>query len=478
LPGTTSYWGLWVVGLMLAIAGVRYLLEGRLMKSATRARQVVRDVGATRRLRERLSALLKGPADQPAHPDEPEPASGETVYLRPFALADLLAWTHHEEESESVATLEKQLTSAIAPGSLLAIGDAGPDDASVHVLSDDAAWKDYVQAALAGATRIVVVPWPSPGVLWELAFLRDARMLSRCIFVMPPPLAADPETAIADRWEEVRAHARAIGLEFPGYRAGGCLFALSDDGAVRRWEPFWVHDVSELSRSIRVLSVAPSERDGQLAERPIRCRTPANLRWRNKLAAVFLASLGCTLAGLGNLLDERAPSMGGAMQGLGIYLMAMVGLAILLRGERGGKVIFIYLGLLGTLALLGLLFGRGGSAAFHPDLGAARPWMLLGGGLVLAATVLFTLRLLRRPWWAVLGDDIRIVAPMGHSRRSTWSDVEGISALSTRRPSPHELSFRDGQTIQFTPCDDRRLRDLVRRHGVVVEPPPPQRAPT
>jgi hypothetical protein len=232
-----------------------------------RARQRIRD-----RRAERIVDRV------PARPGGRPPRF--SLYLRPFATSDRLGTSDIGRVSFSGGNMEtvniqtdfeaylagalpasRPLIAAGRPGILLTAATDLPDG---HWAPDipgigkfpctEENWRERVTAAARAAELIVVIPLDFPGTQWELQWLHENGLLSKCVFLMPPTRPGNPGYEVA--WRQASAALSGLGVKIPGYRNNGALFAFKAGDPVVA--PLMIppslllrHHVRRLRRAIR-----------------------------------------------------------------------------------------------------------------------------------------------------------------------------------------------------------------------------------
>ncbi|MEH6409173.1 MAG: ankyrin repeat domain-containing protein [Hyphomonas sp.] len=166
-------------------------------------------------------------------PERPDFVSGESeiptklrgdyfVYLRPFHL--------DPDDRTNVDDFEPLLVRALERnGPVIALGNDRQGVGALRIATSDTEWKSTLVPVLHGARDILIVPHDSPGVIWEIEYLKESGLLNRTTFVMPPQWA-DSEFVTQESWSKLNPIYKSIGLTVPEYRPGGCLFRIDRNG--------------------------------------------------------------------------------------------------------------------------------------------------------------------------------------------------------------------------------------------------------
>lgn len=125
-------------------------------------------------------------------------------------------------ETALAQALEKRLPTVGLgrPGEAIGVG---------RVPSTDSDWQADVASLTQHASLILLMPFPTPGTLWEVEFVMPQETLERCVFVMPPLLRVLGEVRGIDwraAWGAVREEASRRGLGLPHYHPEGALIAF------------------------------------------------------------------------------------------------------------------------------------------------------------------------------------------------------------------------------------------------------------
>lgn len=222
-------WVLPVVALGIGI--MSRMAAQRLGTSYRRGQQALRD----RRAVQTLNAVRNGEA--PAF----------SLYLRSFEItarmpmiedqfagpllagdvrADVDTWS--DVETQLAAGVEDEIP-------LIALGEPGEHPGAGRVRSTDETWQEDVRALANAAIVIFMFPSARAGTLWEARWLRDQRLLSRTIFVVPPRPGRLHRSDSYDwsvRWPEIRDAMMDVGVRLPDYEKKGQLFTVTADGSI------------------------------------------------------------------------------------------------------------------------------------------------------------------------------------------------------------------------------------------------------
>ncbi len=189
------------------------------------------------------------------------------LFLRPFQGTGTLD-TQADEEALDLETI---LARALRPRWLVGLGSRMERSivGAGRVYFRDDEWWDSLRLLAKSANGIIIVPSEHEGTLKEIRWLHEERLLSKCVFVMPPRpgqggwyvnvhgsstvhikdyAAPDP----AQLWSTARAALRdSPGIELPPYMSEGALLALDAEGRVVKIQPLALGSVLFKVRRLR-----------------------------------------------------------------------------------------------------------------------------------------------------------------------------------------------------------------------------------
>jgi hypothetical protein len=163
------------------------------------------------------------------------------LLLRPFSIEGRL----QEQQTTMIKNLgipdaphyldfESFLANVIDPLAMfitLKSSEAASILGAARITSGDT-WKEDIKKLGSLAKMIVVIPSYSPGILWEIDWLRNSSMLKKSIFVMPP----NPETGSLDieaAWKKATEEYHKINVVLPDYDDRGMFFIIDREGRPR-----------------------------------------------------------------------------------------------------------------------------------------------------------------------------------------------------------------------------------------------------
>jgi hypothetical protein len=177
------------------------------------------------------------------------------LYLRPFRLTGTLEAQQLSEAADPL-DFETILAAAVRPKlRLLGLNT----QQYTKILGADYVyhgneWEDVVRRLARAAQVVFVLPGVGTTVDKEIKWLREERLLSRCVFIMPETMTgkgwqfytAVPSTVkrtdycdidhSAD-WAAAQQAMLELGLALPDYRPEGALFTLRDEGRLNALAP-------------------------------------------------------------------------------------------------------------------------------------------------------------------------------------------------------------------------------------------------
>jgi hypothetical protein len=158
-----------------------------------------------------------------------------SLYLRPFSVTNE-CWvkTKHKGEliyrapdEEKISDIELQVSEAldsIAP--IIGLGVRGEIGVG-RIESNEKSWKSNITVLATNASMILLLPFTSEGVKWEIDLLLSNTLLNKTIFLMPPDSRyIDPKR----EWEKATELYSNFGLKLPVYNSDGVLFMLNSSG--------------------------------------------------------------------------------------------------------------------------------------------------------------------------------------------------------------------------------------------------------
>lgn len=149
------------------------------------------------------------------------------LYLRSFAQDNKITIGNFSFEATLTYALPNPRVVALRPnvrrlGSVPAPPTTGP-------------WLVQVEELAHEASLVLLIPFPTPGVLLEIGMLREKKLLAKTLFITPP----DPKGSkgnIAKSWEQLRSLEEMRELEIPPYLPSGCIFGLDNDGRLSSYD--------------------------------------------------------------------------------------------------------------------------------------------------------------------------------------------------------------------------------------------------
>ena len=178
---------------------------------------------------------------------------GETpyfyLYLRPFAVRNTLGINNQAKSFNPYAPnywlpntfdLEELLANAlVAYGPVLGLGAPGEAVGAGRLPSDEREWQAVILKLMHSAPRILVIPGSYVGTLWEIGQLKDASLLKKTVFVMPPSLeGSEAHDALDTYWRAAKEATQEIGIELPHYSPSGLVFSIGNDGRLSQQQQF------------------------------------------------------------------------------------------------------------------------------------------------------------------------------------------------------------------------------------------------
>ncbi|MEN0060657.1 MAG: hypothetical protein AAGA48_00835 [Myxococcota bacterium] len=221
----------WVIGIVVPLGLL--IVAGAIGTPLSRRRRVVQQA----RRDQRASALL-------AEAQDGKPSIDYSLYLRAFASsgnldgeapADFMQAGFDprsiEDRNLDLETLFAMVLEPEAP--LVALGKPEEHEGAGRVETNDATWTESFRALARHALLIIIVPTPGRSLEWEVSWLQEHNVLSKCLFVMPPG-----KPSLSQRfdwkpeWDSIRSALKAKGLELPEHDHEGAMFVLGPNGQV------------------------------------------------------------------------------------------------------------------------------------------------------------------------------------------------------------------------------------------------------
>lgn len=189
-----------------------------------------------------------------------------TLYLRPFKLTNQLRYSTPEGRQilrtvlvDEEKDIERYLAEAVeASAPLIGLGRPGEHHGAGRIAVPDELWRDAVMVLAHAAERIVLMPYPADGTLWEVEHMFHAALTDKVVFVMPRSEELDFD--VQAYWQACGEILRTRhGIELPAWTSNGALFSLTADGRVGATAPLYLEVPSRLREALERLS-APSSR--------------------------------------------------------------------------------------------------------------------------------------------------------------------------------------------------------------------------
>jgi hypothetical protein len=218
---------------LMAFALVYYLL---LLPSVSITRARLLD--AQRRRGDAASRFKDRTFGESAAPDSS--GSPFALYLRSFRQDDTLLVAGVDFEAVLVHAIG-QLCEVVAVG-----GHDGRFGAA-RVTVADSQWQHAVVELAEKAQIIFIIPFDTPGIIWEIKWLVASGMSEKTVFIMPPssfvvadashgPIQPAEPQSFNEAWRRMVTHEDLQQFEIPGYNRQGCLFTLDAGGKLRDWD--------------------------------------------------------------------------------------------------------------------------------------------------------------------------------------------------------------------------------------------------
>lgn len=128
-----------------------------------------------------------------------------------------------EINSDFEAVLERGLR---RKGRLVGLGVPGEAVGAGRILTSEQTWRDRVIKLGGNARCFVVLPAPNPGTEWEIKWLKETRLFSGCLFVMP---GAQPGFDGAAYWASTRQALRNT-VKLPRFFGLPAIFCFDSNG--------------------------------------------------------------------------------------------------------------------------------------------------------------------------------------------------------------------------------------------------------
>jgi len=167
------------------------------------------------------------------------------LYLRPFDSTNAFKTAENPAhnlfspevwERDDFHDLERVLSQAMTPtGKFVAFGRPGEHLGAGRIFIPDEGWMEHVSRLAEHATLIFVLPSTNRGTMAELRLIKEKRMLSKTIFIMPPTEHSAFQNVGSQwqaSWEQMQTACRAMGLPMPDFDASGRLFMISEQEKV------------------------------------------------------------------------------------------------------------------------------------------------------------------------------------------------------------------------------------------------------
>ena len=169
-----------------------------------------------------------------------------TGKLRPpffFSLAVLQRLQTNELESFLALGLEKA-------GLLLGLGRPGENVGAARIRVADAEWQADIQQLISHAAGILLIPSAHAGTRWEIQHLKEQKLLSKTIFIMPP---ANRQFDWLLRWKQASASLLDLSITLPEYQPRGLLFTIDSAGQLNDARMFPLFYRRSLTKSVKHL---------------------------------------------------------------------------------------------------------------------------------------------------------------------------------------------------------------------------------
>jgi tetratricopeptide (TPR) repeat protein len=171
---------------------------------------------------------------------KPEPANAPpmAIFVRPATSKRRILV--QPPGDDAVLPLEAALSRAlgpdvsIAPVDGMAYPQAGNAAASVSVRRVENA-RAQARTSLEQSRVVFLMLGITPGIPWELQYLRDQGWLTKALLIMIP---GNLGFSVPVLWERARSEAFEHGVDLPPYSGSGALMRLNRDGNVVRRLPF------------------------------------------------------------------------------------------------------------------------------------------------------------------------------------------------------------------------------------------------
>ena len=158
--------------------------------------------------------------------------------------------TSYFEERDTIELEAVFTTSLDWPA--IALGEPGENVGAGRVKVEEQSWQRDFRKLAGHAIGVLVVPSYRSGTKWEIEWLKEQGLLSRCIFVMPPKLEFGGIDIDAE-WTRAVEELQHMGLQLPDYDKKGALVRLDASGREEAREPFDLHSFEAVKLSIKSL---------------------------------------------------------------------------------------------------------------------------------------------------------------------------------------------------------------------------------
>jgi len=183
-----------------------------------------------------------------------------SLFLRPFSVTRKLSVPNPNHKFNflwpdavgelSVVDLETLLSDAFTlDAPLIGLGKPGEATGAGRIETSEEVWQREIKKLAFAAESILVIPSISEGTRWEIEFLKESHLLSKCIFVMPP-----------QRIDITKSSESAIGklpIWVPSYNEKGMLYTVDSKGGVSATAGLDIRSTRGLVSRLKELSREP-----------------------------------------------------------------------------------------------------------------------------------------------------------------------------------------------------------------------------